>query len=136
MRVIILCHTELGYASGKTIHFGVHVRGAVHNSVRRIIQVADKYNAKICFATEPQVATEMPSIGNHSIGLHLHPDDARLIEAGVGGKLPLREYDDKQKMSVDASKATQLLGSRRLTSPKEAIDNIVKHRISLLGSTQ
>lgn len=44
--------------------------------------------------------------------------------------------DDKRKMTVDASKARELLGSRKLTHPTDALDRIIRNRISRLEQTR
>lgn len=72
MDIIIVCHTEFGYVKDKELVFEKNPIG-VEQGIPNLIDVADKYGAKITFAVCPEVVEYFPKGIKHEIGLHIHP---------------------------------------------------------------
>ncbi len=73
MDVIIVCHTEFGFVSGKKIVFDKKAAQGVTSGVLNLVKIAEKYGAKVSFAVMPEVASHFPQNIKHEIGLHIHP---------------------------------------------------------------
>lgn len=73
MDVIIVCHTEFGFVSGREIVFAKDAVDGVKIGCLNLIKLADKFGAKITFTICPEVVEYFPSDVNHEIGLHMHP---------------------------------------------------------------
>jgi hypothetical protein len=73
MDVIIVCHTEFGFVSGRDIIFDKNATEGVSSGVLNLIKIADKYGAKVSFAVCPETVPYFPRNINHEIGLHIHP---------------------------------------------------------------
>ena len=73
MNIIIVCHTEFGFVSNKMVIFDKNYTGGVKEGVSNLINIAEKYGAKITFAVCPEVANFFPKNVKHEIGLHIHP---------------------------------------------------------------
>ena len=73
MDVIILCHTEFGYVYNKEVIFDKGATDGVKQGVKNLIDVADRYGAKVTFAVCPEVVNYFPQNIKHEIGLHIHP---------------------------------------------------------------
>jgi len=48
-----------------------------------LIDVTDKYGAKVTFAICPEVVEHFPKATNHEIGLHIHPGWERFDVQGI-----------------------------------------------------
>ena len=72
MDIIIVCHTEFGYIIDKELVFEKNPIG-VEQGVPNLIDVADRYDAKITFTVCPEVAKYFPKGIKHEVGLHIHP---------------------------------------------------------------
>jgi peptidoglycan/xylan/chitin deacetylase (PgdA/CDA1 family) len=73
MDVIIVCHTEFGFVSGKDVIFAKEAIEGVRVGCHNLIKLADKYGAKVTFAICPEVVEYFPARISHEIGLHIHP---------------------------------------------------------------
>ena len=74
MDIVIVCHTEYGYVdSKKRIIYDKKALHGVDKGVLNLIEIADKYGAKITFAVMPEVVKSFPKDINHELGLHIHP---------------------------------------------------------------
>jgi len=73
MDVIIVCHTEFGLVKDKTVIADKTSFEGVTSGVENLVEVADKYGAKITFAVMPEVVDYFPQNIPHEIGLHIHP---------------------------------------------------------------
>lgn len=73
MDVIIVCHTEFGYVKDKEVIFKKDYPIGVEQGVPNLINVADKYGAKLTFTVCPEVVKSFPKGIKHEIGLHIHP---------------------------------------------------------------
>ena len=73
MDVIIVCHTEFGLVRNGAVIADKSATDGVSKGVRNLIEVADKYDAKITFAVMPEVSEYFPDNTGHEIGLHIHP---------------------------------------------------------------
>ncbi len=71
--VIIVCHTEFGYAHNSEVVFDKGATIGVHKGCLNLTEVADKYGAKVTFAVCPEVVQHFPRAKNHEVGLHIHP---------------------------------------------------------------
>jgi hypothetical protein len=71
--VIIVCHTEYGYIDNKQVIYDKTVADGVTKGVPNLIDVADKYGAKVTFAVMPEIIPGFPKNIKHEIGLHIHP---------------------------------------------------------------
>jgi ubiquinone/menaquinone biosynthesis C-methylase UbiE len=102
MDVIIVCHTEIEDLARK-IASGADYRAEVATSASRLIEIADKYGARVTFAVCPEIAEYMPAQIKHEIGLHVHPGDTRYKQVSSGwyaGDMYLKEHS---RQSVDSS---------------------------------
>lgn len=72
MDVIIVTHTEFGFVHNKRVIPSKTAVEGVKKGVPNLINVADKYNAKVTFAVMPEVAKYFPKNVSHEIGLHIH----------------------------------------------------------------
>lgn len=86
MDVIIVCHTEFGFVKDKLVVPDKSATQGVSVGVLNLINLADKYGAKISFAVCPEVTDFFPKNIIHEIGLHVHPG----LQGQVGDKF-LRE---------------------------------------------
>lgn len=109
MKVIIVCHTEFGYAEGKRIIPRIYDTDQAKKGVENTLNVVNKNNAKICFALTPGIANSMNDdirkkleSKNVEIGLHIHPDHKLLIEKGISdNRSPaLRGYSLEEQKSM------------------------------------
>jgi hypothetical protein len=73
MDVIIICHTEFGTVKDRVVVYDKNVKEGVTQGVPNLVEVAEKYNAKVTFAVMPEVAGHFPKSARHEIGLHIHP---------------------------------------------------------------
>jgi len=73
MDIIIICHTEFGFVYNKELVFDKNATRGVKDGVLNLIQLADKYRAKITFVVCPEVVNFFPKNIEHEIGLHIHP---------------------------------------------------------------
>jgi hypothetical protein len=73
MDVVIVCHTEFGYVTDRTIIFSKMAKKGVTEGVKNLTSIANKYDAKITFAVMPEVAKYFQASDQHEIGLHIHP---------------------------------------------------------------
>lgn len=73
MDVIIVCHTEYGFVHKRQVIFDKSATISVEDGVKNLVDVADKYGARLTFAVMPEVAECFPKRINHEIGLHIHP---------------------------------------------------------------
>ncbi len=73
MDVIIVCHTEFGYVVDKETVFDKDKHEGVEEGVPNLINIADKYKARITFTVMPEVVGQFPTKIEHEIGLHIHP---------------------------------------------------------------
>lgn len=73
MDVIIVVHTEYGYVSNNKVIYDKNYYNGVKVSVPNLINIANKYGAKITFAVMPEVIEHFPKKIEHEIGLHIHP---------------------------------------------------------------
>lgn len=73
MDVIIVCHTEFGFVSDKSVVYDKSHKEGTVVGVANLIKLADKYGAKVTFAVCPEVADYFPQNTKHEIGLHIHP---------------------------------------------------------------
>ena len=73
MDVIIVCHTEFGFVSDRTVIFSKDYPIGVEKGVSNLIKIADRYSAKVTFAVMPEVMRYFPKNIKHEIGLHIHP---------------------------------------------------------------
>ena len=73
MDVIIVCHTEFGYIRDRALAFEKDHPVGVEQGVPNLIDIADKYGAKVTFAVCPEVVEYFPRGIKHEIGLHIHP---------------------------------------------------------------
>ncbi len=72
MDVIIVCHTEFGRIKDKKVIAVKDPNGFV-DSIKNLLNVTDKYGAKVTFAICPEVAQYFPIKLECEIGLHIHP---------------------------------------------------------------
>jgi len=73
MDIIIVCHTEFGLVRNKKVIADKRAISGAREGVINLVEVAEKYGAKISFAVCPEVAEYFPKNINHEIGLHIHP---------------------------------------------------------------
>lgn len=73
MDVIIVCHTEFGFVHGRKVIADKNAIGGVEGGVKNLVNLADKYCAKVTFAVCPEVVEYFPKDINHEVGLHIHP---------------------------------------------------------------
>lgn len=73
MDVIIVCHTEFGYIKDRALALEKDYPIGVERGVPNLIDIADKYDAKVTFAVCPEVIKYFPKGIKHEIGLHIHP---------------------------------------------------------------
>jgi len=73
MEVIIVCHTEFGFVYKRRFVGDKNAVDGVKKGVRNLVDIADRYDAKVTFAVCPEVAEYFPKNVNHEIGLHIHP---------------------------------------------------------------
>ena len=73
MDVIIVCHTEFGLVRNKKVIASKEAKFGVSEGVNNLIEIAEKYNAKVTFAIMPGVVDYFPKNINHEIALHIHP---------------------------------------------------------------
>jgi hypothetical protein len=106
--VVIVCHTEFGYATNQVVFDYDYKQGAT-DGVKNSIQIADKFDAIVSFMIKPEVlgAVSETDFGTHEVGLHIHPNDRFLMTNGVGGNDDnLRGYGfEKQRAMIAAGKA-------------------------------
>src|SRR3989344_97835 len=90
MDIIIVCHTEFGFVSGKYIIFEKKATFGVTEGVLNLIKIADRYGAKVSFAACPEVVPHLPKNINHEIGLHIHPgwqeSNVKVFKIFIGDK--------------------------------------------------
>ena len=123
MDVIIVSHTELGYAEGKRISYVVNPKHKAEmkrsvisgkKSIEALLSVSRKHGAKVCFALAPDmseaadnaVIRRIPKEG-HEVGLHIHPIDRHLVRSGMsdGRSRDLRDYSySEQKRMISSGK--------------------------------
>ncbi len=82
MDIIVVCHTEFGFTSGKKIVFDKKGRQGVKSGVKNLIELAGKYKAKITFTVCPEVVDFFPKNTYHEIGLHVHPGWEKFSKPG------------------------------------------------------
>jgi hypothetical protein len=95
MDVIIICHTEFGIVLNKQIIFQKDGIEGVTLAVENLINVVDKYKAKVTFAVCPEVTEYFPLKIKHEIGLHIHPGWQESKSQGIKymvGDAYLREH--------------------------------------------
>lgn len=101
--VLIVCHTEFEDRADKAKMPQVD-EPPVRRAVLNIINIADKYGARVTFAVCPEVAPYLPKDIKHEIGLHIHPGKPEwgLIDNHLwySGDLYLKEHCQQ---SVDSS---------------------------------
>lgn len=73
MDVIIVCHTEFGFVHNKQVIADKNATTGVKDGVRNLVDLADRYGAKVTFVVCPEVVEYFPREINHEIGLHIHP---------------------------------------------------------------
>lgn len=73
MDVILVCHTELGFVSGKIIIGDKKATSGVSEGSKNLVKLAEKYGAKITFCLCPESAPFFPEKLKHEVGLHIHP---------------------------------------------------------------
>lgn len=74
MDVIIVCHTEFGYVhNDRSVVYEKSAVDGVEKGVPNLINIADRYGAKVTFAVMPEVVKYFPGDIDHEIGLHIHP---------------------------------------------------------------
>ncbi len=73
MDVIIVCHTEFGFVHNKTLIFDKKATKGVEVGVTNLVEVAEKYGARVTFAVMPETAGYFPRQVKHETGLHIHP---------------------------------------------------------------
>ncbi|MDD5454218.1 MAG: PTS alpha-glucoside transporter subunit IIBC [Candidatus Ratteibacteria bacterium] len=73
MDIIIVCHTEFGFVHNRRIIFDKSAKEGVTKGVLTLVNIADKYSAKLTFALMPEAADYFPKRINSEIGLHIHP---------------------------------------------------------------
>ena len=72
MDIIIVCHTEFGRVlNHKVIYFKDH--SGFEDSISNLLEVTNKYKAKVTFEICPEVAGYFPKNIDSEIGLHIHP---------------------------------------------------------------
>lgn len=67
-----MCHTEFGIVKNKRVIADKRGIDGVKRAVPNLVNIADRYGAKITFAVMPEVSEYMPSDIVHEIGLHIH----------------------------------------------------------------
>ncbi len=95
MDVIIVCHTEFGFADGKKIIFEKKATQGVTEGVKNLVELAEKYGAKITFAVCPEVVDFFSKNIGHEVGLHIHPGWEEFSRAGFKwrvGDMWLKEH--------------------------------------------
>jgi len=104
--IIIVCHTEFGHVvHGRGIRKCVPPKSSVQGveeGVKRLVQVADAFGAKVTFAVMPETVRSFPDV-THEIGLHVHPGWVEIDTAGtnyVVGDAWLREHCKQSKDSA------------------------------------
>ena len=73
MDVIIACHTEFGFVHDREVIYDKRAINGIQQGVTNLIDIADRYNAKVTFVVCPEVVEYFPQGINHEIGLHIHP---------------------------------------------------------------
>jgi len=73
MDVVIVCHTEFGFAAGEKIIFAKEGVEGVLKGVPALLDLAKRYGAKVTFAVCPEAALHFPGGRGHEVGLHVHP---------------------------------------------------------------
>jgi len=91
------------------------------NSLDHIINV---------FYPEPITILELAEIVKNTIAKLTNGDVVPRIEIVDQGVEPLFQEKDKLRFKVDISKSLKLLGMNKLTHPQEAIERIIRHRLS------
>lgn len=71
MDVIIVCHTEYGSVSGKTISWNQDPAG-VDRGVPNLVSVAERVGARVTFAVMPEVVSHFIPAPGHEVALHIH----------------------------------------------------------------
>ncbi len=103
MDVIIICHTELGFTSGKRVIFEKKAPQGVRDGVPNLVKLADKYGAKITFTVCPEAVNFFPKNIDHEIGLHIHPGWEEFTRAGFKwrvGDMYLKEHCPQSSVST------------------------------------
>lgn len=72
MDVIIVTHTEFGFVLDRQVIASKKAVNGVKKGVLNLINIADKYHAKVTFAVMPEVTNYFPKDTSHEIGLHIH----------------------------------------------------------------
>jgi hypothetical protein len=73
MDIVLVCHTEFGFVSGKTIIGDKKATGGISKGALNLVNLAEKYGAKITFCLCPETVNFFPKNLGHEIGLHIHP---------------------------------------------------------------
>lgn len=106
--VVIVCHTEFGYATNQVVFDYEYKQGAT-DGVKNTILISDRFGAIVSFMVKPEVLESVSDLdfGNHEIGLHIHPNDSFLMHKEVGGEEDnLRGYAfDKQRAMIATGKS-------------------------------
>ncbi len=95
MDVIIVCHTEFGFVHNRQVIPDKNATSGVDQGVENLMEIADKYGAKVTFAVCPEVAEYFPRNIEHEIGLHIHPGWQKFETQGIGyhvGDAYLKEH--------------------------------------------
>lgn len=103
MDFIILCHTEFGMVKDKSIIFDKNAIEGVRDGVKVLVNIAEKYNAKITFAIMPEIIKYFPKKMKHEIGLHIHPGWEKFLVKGVNyyvGDKYLNEHSETSSKST------------------------------------
>ena len=84
-----MAHTEFGTVeNGKVIFDRVSESGA-KEGIQHACEISEKFGARVCFAAMPEVLASAKlelldaKKAGHEIGMHLHADDAILVERGI-----------------------------------------------------
>ena len=70
---ILVCHTEFGFTCDRKVIFDKKAVDGVEKASHNLIEIADRYGARVTFAVCPEVARHFPHNIEHEIGLHIHP---------------------------------------------------------------
>lgn len=103
MDVVIVVHTEFGYVSNCEVMYDKSATKGVSQGVPDLINIADRYGAKITFAIMPEVVKYFPQETEHEIGLHIHPGWEEFQTRGHTfqvGDIYLREHCEQSLSST------------------------------------
>ena len=114
MDVVIVCHTEFGYATNQVIFDNNYKQGAT-DGVKNSILISDKFGAIVSFMIKPEVLESVSGLdfGNHEIGLHIHANDSFLLNKGLGD-------DDDNLRALDFERQRSMIAAG-----KEAVHSVL-----------